>query len=54
SLTGVYLVPSSMPLRERTHLMNTFPLTLGPHGYSISAIFETLGPAMSKLEGGHI
>ncbi|RPA95736.1 hypothetical protein L873DRAFT_1845836 [Choiromyces venosus 120613-1] len=53
SLTGVYLVASSLPLRERTRLVNTFPLTLGPHGCSVSSIFETLGPAMSKLEGGH-
>ncbi|RPA93134.1 hypothetical protein L873DRAFT_1598834, partial [Choiromyces venosus 120613-1] len=53
SLTGVYLVPSSLPFRERTRLVNTFPLTLGPHGCSVSSIFETLGPAMSKLEWGH-
>ncbi|RPA98568.1 hypothetical protein L873DRAFT_1687044, partial [Choiromyces venosus 120613-1] len=54
SLTGVYLVPSSMSLRERTCLVNTFPLTLSPHGCSIGGNFETLGPAMSKLEQGHI
>jgi hypothetical protein len=52
SLTGVYLIPSNLPLKERSRLVNIFPITLGPHGSNLDDVLACLEPAMKALEKG--
>jgi hypothetical protein len=52
SLTGVYLIPSNLSLKERTRLVNVFPITLGPHGSNLENVLACLEPTMKALERG--
>lgn len=52
SLTGIYMIPSNLPMRERNRLANIFPITLGPHGSSLDDVLSCLEPASKALEKG--
>ncbi|KAI5778025.1 hypothetical protein EDC01DRAFT_623375 [Geopyxis carbonaria] len=52
TLTGIYMIPSNLPVRERTRLENVFPITLGPHGSSLEDVLKCLEPVSKALEGG--
>ncbi|KAI5840829.1 hypothetical protein DFP73DRAFT_482296 [Morchella snyderi] len=54
SLTGVYMIPSNLPIRERTRLVNVFPLTLGPHGSELRDVLGCLEAPSKELESGII
>ncbi|KAH0612078.1 uncharacterized protein H6S33_010130 [Morchella sextelata] len=51
---GVYMIPSNLPIRERTRLVNVFPLTLGPHGSDLRDVLGCLETPSKKLESGVI
>lgn len=52
SLTGIYLIPSALPLRERSRMHNVFAITLGPHGSNIDDVLAKIEPASKALEKG--
>lgn len=52
SLTGVYLIPANISLRERTRLVNIFPVTLGPHGTNIQDVFGAISHGYREVERG--
>lgn len=49
---GIYLIPSNLPLRERTRLVNVFPITLGPHGSKLDDVLACLEPSTKRLDRG--
>ena len=54
SLTGIYFVPSNLPLTERTRLSNIFVTTLGLHGASFDEMIKTISLASQVMEQGKI
>ena len=54
SLTGIYFVPSNLPLHERTRLSNVFVTTLSLHGASFDEMINTISPASLAMERGKI
>jgi hypothetical protein len=47
------MTPSNLPIRERTRLVNVFPLTLGPHGSDLRDVLGSL-KGSKELESGVI
>lgn len=48
------MIPSNLPIRERTRLVNVFPLTLGPHGSDLRDVLGCLEALSKGLESGII
>jgi hypothetical protein len=44
------MIPSNLPIRERTRLVNVFPLTLGQHGSDLRDVLLCLKTPSKKLE----
>lgn len=43
SLTGIYVTPCNLELRQRSRLENMYPVTLGPHGSQLRDVLKCLG-----------
>jgi hypothetical protein len=48
------MIPSNLPIRERTRRVNVFPLTLGPHGSELRDVLGCLEAPSKELESGII
>jgi hypothetical protein len=52
ALTGIYIMPTDLLIRERKRPTNAHTLTLGPHGASFKDIITTLYTSVKALNDG--
>lgn len=54
SLLGYYITPAGLNHIERNRRTNIFPMTLGPHGSTLTDVVEAIGPRLTEFEAGSV